>query len=416
MKKLQQAGLFGGGLTVVSGPLVARYNDCLAMLGIKAVELKRFQIDGLGWSPEVAAELKDDYYLNLGDANSYGIILSPEQFDQPIYRPFHSFDRDLMYAVFTAYQKEIKDITKDSAICLHIDQGLDTYYESFDLLKIEKVSVHFKISGDLDKNKAEQMALIEEYNTGNNFFHREIHKKLLASALAYGDLRDRKVHLEPISVEVNSFYTKAFGGVFVLRDFIKEIMVFESMDTFKKSISNTTHEVMLFHKEHEELHKTLVDHLIVECNLKRAETTPKYTRIKKHLLVEHLKEAEHPMAEILENEFLYKRYFNTLSPDERKLISGVEIYNEKIAKSNQYKRKDLVDHRIFLALHEPHSSIEDEHRALIWKLLVKIMPLDPVALYWFDKESFYELFPKYDESYQDWIIERIKERNKEFKL
>lgn len=416
MKKLQRAGLFGGGLTVVSGPLVARYNDCLAMLGIKAVELKRFQIDGLGWSPEVAAELKDDYYLNLGDANSYGIILSPEQFDQPIYRPFHSFDRDLMYAVFTAYQKEIKDITKDSAICLHIDQGLDTYYESFDLLKIEKVSVHFKISGDLDKNKAEQMALIEEYNTGNNFFHREIHKKLLASALAYGDLRDRKVHLEPISVEVNSFYTKAFGGVFVLRDFIKEIMVFESMDTFKKSISNTTHEVMLFHKEHEELHKTLVDHLIVECNLKRAETTPKYTRIKKHLLVEHLKEAEHPMAEILENEFLYKRYFNTLSPDERKLISGVEIYNEKITQSNQYKRKDLVDHRIFLALHEPHSSIEDEHRALIWKLLVKIMPLDPVALYWFDKESFYELFPKYDESYQDWIIERIKERNKEFKL
>ncbi|WP_420379970.1 DUF6638 family protein [Gilvibacter sp.] len=416
MEKLQQAGLFGGGLTTVSGPLVARYNDCLAMLGIKPVKLKRFQIDGLGWSPEVAAELKDDYYLNLGDANSYGIILSPEQFNQPIYRPFHSFDRDLMYAVFTAYQKEIKDITKDSAICLHIDQGLDTYYESFDLLKIEKVSVHFKISGDLDKNKAEQMALIEEYNTGNNFFHREIHKKLLASALAYGDLRERKVHLEPISVEVNSFYTKAFGGVFVLRDFIKEIMVFESMDTFKKSISNTTHEVMLFHKEHEELHKTLVDHLIVECNLKRAETTPKYTRIKKHLLVEHLKEAEHPMAEILENEFLYKRYFNTLSPEERKLISGVEIYNEKIAQSNQYKRKDLVDYRIFLALHEPHSSIEDEHRTLIWKLLVKIMPLDPVALYWFDKESFYELFPKYDESYQDWIIERIKERNKEFKL
>ena len=416
MEKLQQAGLFGGGLTTVSGPLVARYNDCLAMLGIKPVKLKRFQIDGLGWSPEVAAELKDDYYLNLGDANSYGIILTPEQFDQPIYRPFHSFDRDLMYAVFTAYQKEIKDITKDSAICLHIDQDLDTYYESFDLLKIEKVSVHFKISGDLDKNKAEQMALIEEYNRGNNFFHRDIHKKLLASALAYGDLRDRKVHLEPISVEVNSFYTKAFGGVFVLRDFIKEIMVFESMDTFKKSLSNTTHEVMLFHKEHEELHKTLVDHLIVECNLKRAETTPKYTRIKKHLLVEHLKEAEHPIAEILENEFLYKRYFNALSPDERKLISGVEIYNEKIAQSNQYKRKDLVDYRIFLALHEPHSSIEDEHRALIWKLLVKIMPLDPVALYWFDKESFYELFPKYDESYQDWIIERIKERNKEFKL
>lgn len=416
MKKLAQAGLFGGGLTTVSGPLVARYNDCLAMLGIKAVTLDRFQIDGLGWSPEVAEFLGDEYYLNLGDANSYGIIVSPEQFDQPIYRPFHSFDRDLMYAVFTAYQREIKDITKDSAICLHIDQQLDTYYESFDLLKFHKVTVHFKISGDLDKNKAQQMALIEEYNTGNNFFHRDVHKKLLDSALAYGDLRDRKVKLEPISVEVNSFYTRAYGGVFVLRDFIKEIMVFESMETFKNSISNTSHDVMLFHINHEELQKTLVDHLIIECNLKKAVKRPIYNRIKKHLLVEYLGKTEHAIAEILENEFLYKRYFNTLTDAQRRLVNGVEIYNEKIARSNEFKRKDLVDRRIFLALHEPHSSIEDEHRALIWKLLVKMMPLDPVSQYWFDKHSFYRNFPGWDESYQDWIIDRIKENNKDFRL
>lgn len=416
MDKLREIGLYGGGLTVVSGPLVDRYNDCLEMLGIKPVSLKRFHIDGIGWSPEVAEKLKDEYYLNLGDANSYGIIVSPEQFDKPVYRPFHSFDRDLMYAVFTAYQREIKDITKDSAICLHIDQQLDTYYEAFDLLKFDKVSVNFKISGDLDKNKAEQMALIEEYNEGNNFFQREIHKKLLDSALAYGDLRQRKVHLEPISVEVNSFYTKAYGGVFVLRDFIKDIMVFESIDTFKKSISNTTHEVMLFHKDHEELRKTLVDHLIAEVNLGKAVNKPVYERIKKHLLVEYVQEPQHPIEEILENEFLYKRYFNTLSEDARKLINGVEIYNEKISRSNEFKRKDLVDYRIFLALHEPHSSIEDEHRALIWKLLVKMMPLDPVSLYWFDKGSFYRQFPDWDPSYQDWIIDRIKENNKDFTL
>ena len=416
MKKLQDVGLYGGGLTLVSGPLVDRYNECLDMLGIKPVDLKRFHIDGIGGSPEISELLKDEYYLNLGDANSYGIIISPEQFDQPIYRPFHSFDRDLMYAVFTAYQREIKDITKDSAICLHIDQQLDTYYETYDLLKIKKVSVHFKISGDLDKNKAEQMALIEEYNQGNNFFQRDIQKKLLDSAKAYGDLRDRKVKLDPISVEVNSFYTKAYGGVFVLRDFIKDIMVFEAMETFTKSISNTTHEVMLFHIEHEELQKTLVDHLIIECNLNKAVDKPKYSRVKKHLLVEYLKDPNHPVEEILENEFLYKRYFNTLSEEERKLINGVEIYLEKIARSNEFKRKDLVDRRIFLALHEPHSSIEDEHRALIWKLLVKMMPIDPVSLYWFDKGSFYRMFPDLEESYQDWVVDRIVENNKEFKL
>ena len=94
----------------------------------------------------------------------------------------------------------------------------------------------------------------------------------------------------------------------------------------------------------------------------------------------------------------------------------IEIYLEKIARSNEFKRKDLVDYRIFLALHEPHSSLEDEHRALIWKLLVKMMPLDPVSLYWFDKGTLFTKFPTWEDSYQDCVIDRITERNKEFKL
>ncbi|MEP2935859.1 MAG: DUF6638 family protein [Gilvibacter sp.] len=414
MEKLVKAGLHGGELVPISGSLVQRYNDCLALLGVAPTELKEFHVDGIGWSPEVSNEKKENYYLNIGDANANGIIISPDQFEKAIYMPFHSFDKDLMYAVFTAYKKEIKDITKDSAICLHIDQDVDSYYETFDLLKVDSIEVHFVIVGDLDKHKKEQEALIAEYHEGNNFFNREIHKKILTSAKKYGDLRNRTLSLEPVTLEVSSFYTRAYGGVFVLRDFIKDMLVFEELDAFNKSIGNTTHDVMMFHIGHEELQQTLRDHLIAECNLKRVMTKPRYERIKKNLFVSLLKDQKHPLGEVLSNPILYKRYFNSLSEEERKLVNGVEIYNEKIALSNEYKRKDLVDNRFYVALHKPHSSLEDEHRDLVWKLLVKMSPLDPVFTFWFDKEHFYNAYESWEDSLQEWVIAQIlKHRNKE---
>ncbi len=413
MEKLVTAGLHSGELVHVSGSLVKRYNKCLALLGVAPTALTTFSVDGIGWSAEIAAEKEENYYLNIGDANSNGIIVSPDQFKKAVYMPFHSFDKDLMFAVFTAYKSEIKDITKDSAICLHIDQDIDSYYETFDLLKFDTIKVHFTIIGNLDKRKKEQEALIAEYYKGNNFFNRELHKKILSSAKKYGDLRNRTLSLEPVSLTVSSFYTRAYGGVFVLRDFIKDMLVFEELEAFNKSISNTTHDVMMFHVGHEELQQILRDHLIAECQLKSVVNTDRYERIKMHLFVSLLKDQKHPIGDILENPMLYKRYFNSLSETEQKLVNGVEIYNEKIALSNEYKRKDLINNLFYVALHKPHSSLEDEHRDLIWKLLVKMNPSDPVFTFWFDKEQFYDAYESWEESYQQWVIDQIlKHRNK----
>ena len=124
MKKLREAGLFGGALVTLSGSLAKRYNACLAMLGVTPTKLKTFSIDGMGWSPEVAVEKKENYYLNTGEANVNAIIISPDQKGKPAHMPSHSFDRDVMEAVFAAYGSEIRDITKDSALVLHLDQHL----------------------------------------------------------------------------------------------------------------------------------------------------------------------------------------------------------------------------------------------------------------------------------------------------
>ena len=411
MDKLKAAGLIGGALAPISGSLAERYNGCLAMLGVSPTKLTNFSVDGMGWSPEISEEKKEAFYLNIGEANSNAIIVTPAQKGKPVHMPFHSFDRDIMTAIFAAYDREIRDITKDSALCVHLDQNMDAYYEPFDLLRYKQISVSFKLLNKLDEIQKEQQALVATFYEGNNFIDRGIHNKLLDSAKKYGDLRQRKLVLEPITLTIKSFYTKAFGGIFVLRDFVNEIIVFEKMEVFEMAIKDTVHDVTLFHISHNELTSTLVNHRITDFNIKKAAKTKRYERIKKRMFVQHLASFEHPLHEILESPFLFKKYLNDLDKDTQKKIMSVEIYNQRKIVERDLNIEEVVDLQYTKSLLEPHSSLEEEPRELVWQLLTKIAPTDPLHLYWYDKEQFYEAYAAWKPSYREWVINCILENN-----
>ena len=412
MKKLEAAGLYGGALVELTGALARRYNECLELLGVAPTKLERFSVDAMGWSPEIAGEKKEDLYLNSGEANTNAIIVSPAQRDKPVHMPSHSFDRDLMEAVFTAFAKAIKDITKDSALCVHIDQKIDTFFEPFDLLRYDKITISFQVLNNLDKVQIAQNELIATLNADNNFIDRDIHQKILQSAKQYGDLRNRKLSVDPMTLEVKSFHTRAFGGVFVLRDFIKDILVFEDKTVFEKAIQDTGHDVLLFHISHDELLSTLVSHLVLEDDIKKASKSDRYGRIKKHRFMQSAQKTEHPLSEILDSHFLFKKYLSGLDINAQKQLNGVETYFQKVIINKDLKQKEYIDDLYFKALHTPHSSMEDELKSLIWKLLVKIAPIDPVHLFWYDKATFYKMYQSWDASYQDWVIAQILEENK----
>lgn len=412
MKKLREAGLFGGAMVTLSGSLARRYNDCLAMLGVTPTKLKTFSIDGMGWSPEVAVEKKENYYLNTGEANVNAIIISPEQEGKPVHMPSHSFDRDVMEAVFTAYEKEIRDITKDSALVLHLDQKIDAFFEPFDLLRYDKMEVTFALLNDLDKKQLEQQAFINLFERDNNFIDREVHNQLLKSVKKYGDLRGRTLQLEPFTLNLRSFYTRAFGGVFVLKDFKEDILIFEDKTVFKNAIGDTAHEVLLFHKDHNELLEALIKNEVLQKEFKRAMRTPRYDRIKKHVFVEEVKKTEHPLSEILDSHFLFKKYMNALPQEIQKRISGAERYFQRLIVDKNLNMQDYIDEHFMKVLHEPHPSLQEEEEELVWKLLSKMVPLDPVHLYWYDKEQFYNVYGSWRPDYQEWVIEEILENNK----
>ncbi|CAA0151921.1 conserved hypothetical protein [Tenacibaculum maritimum] len=407
MQKLKKASLYRGELVFISGELVERYNKCLLMLGLSETTLASFYIDGIGWSPEVAEEKKSTYYLNNGDANPHCIIVTPLQKGLPVYNPFHSFDKDLMKLVFKTYREKIQDITRDSAICVDFDQEIDVFYTPLDILKYRDITICFRLIDDLDQAKEEQLKLIETFHEENNFINENIHQQLLDSGKRYGDLRDRDLTLEKITFKTDSFYTKAFGGIYLLRDFLDPILVFEEEKTYKEAVKDTEYQVLMYHISHTELVEKLRDHLIIECDLEEKMTLKRYERIKKFIFSKYLKNTRHPIETILEDEMLFKSYLNKISIEARKEVMSVDRYLEKIKKDTKVQMHDIIDREIYFSLHKPHSSLGVKDQDLVWKLLVNIAPNDVLFLYWYEKEQFYKKYLNWSESMQNWVITTI---------
>ncbi|WP_166383028.1 DUF6638 family protein [Polaribacter sp. 11A2H] len=408
MQKLIKAKLYRSESISVSGKLVERYNKCLIKLGFTATKLTSFTIDGVGWSPEIAEEKGVSFYLNNGEANTYAIIITPKQKGLPVYNPFNSFDRELMKMVFKKHEKTINDITRDSAVCVEFDQKIDVFYEPLDVLRYKDITIKFHLIDNLHKAKEEQLKLVALFYTDNNFIDEKVHEKLITSAKKYGDLRERNLNIEEITFTTDSFYTKAFGGVFLLRDLVTPVLIFENEATYKEAIKDTTYDVLMYHISHKEMIDKLISYNVLELDLEEEITKKRYKRVQKFIFSSYLKETAHPVKDILEEEILFKSYLNKIDISSRKKIMGLERFLEKKKISKNANPKDIIDEVVYTALHKPHSSLKPNHQDLIWYLLVNIAPKDMLFLYWYDKEQFYDVFKTLEDSTQDWVIETVK--------
>ena len=409
MQKLKAANLYNSDLIQVSGKLVDRYNEALETLGFKATQLKVFSIDAMGWSPEVAEEKQDDNYLNHGDANPHGIIISPLQKNKPVYVPFHTFDRDIIKLIFKTHANQINDITRNHAICINFDQGVDAFYDPIDVLKYDNIKISFRITGDLDQVQKEQQALIDKFNLDYNFIDETLHEQLLNSANTYGDLRGRNFNLTPIHYKTDSFYTRAFKGIYVLKDFVTPILIFEDEVWYKAAIKDTDHDVLMYHVSQPELIDKLKNYNIIEIDLDEVVMTERYQRIKKFVLSQLLTNVEHPLDQVLEDKILFRRYLNTLDIELLKKVNGVEIYLERFQKNKAIQVETYVERKFLSALYQPHSSLTIYEKDLIWQLIVNISSFDVLFLYWYDKTTFYKNYSNWSEGLKDWVIHTIKQ-------
>ena len=400
---LEESGLYGGGLVSVEKPLlVERYNQCLRAAGITPTDLQVFDIDGKGWSPQIAEEKKDLFYLSSGGAVQFAIILTPEQKGKPVYRPYYSFERYIMETIFERYSRAIVDLTSRSALWLQIDPGIARVCDPEDILLIESLTVTLADTAGVITAALGQRAMVKMFKEGEEWSNEDLRKKIIASASKFGDLRERDVIIPSIKISGNEmayFYSEDFGGTFTLRN--------SSMKDSLLVVAKNLAEVSLISR--------LLDNKFVEIPLDWYQ--------------------EHPDAiEDLEEGILVDAVYNTdagdkidfvsLTPMEKKRYAATlqnlpkEFFElEKFRKSleNGKEPKGLSD-RLKILLMIPNRCLSYWAARVVWRLISRMtlvmgVPTISIAdLYLYDKPTFFENFIRWPEQRKLWVIDHLKNR------
>lgn len=218
LRPLVEKQLLYGGLVTIGPALIERYNRALESMGIAPTDRRTIQIDGVGWSPEVARDKRNPFYLCAGGIiNPTAVIVTPDQYKKPVYMPVFSWMRRLMRQFFDKYHREIFDITSTHAIALDFEDWMSTLKGPLDLLLLSDVEV-VPHAGTLFDDAAQQKLLVADFTQGLNCLDTKLRTKLIEHREAHGDLRRRRVGIDHMRFDlVKDFYTVAFGGTAVIR-------------------------------------------------------------------------------------------------------------------------------------------------------------------------------------------------------
>jgi hypothetical protein len=415
MKLLKEKGLHGKGLLPISSAqMVARYNDALVSMGFEPTALKHFSIDMLGWSPEIATEKRNIYYLTHSLANPMGIIISINQRDSSVFFPYHSFDRTMLSAFYKRFAPEIMDISTTDALCIDLDNGVSTYSGLQDLLLVDSFVLRAETPGGLIAGAKKQQQLLAEFMKSNQHWEdKEKRQEIIASSKKYGDLRQRKVIIPDVGYrDIDIFFTEALGGVYVLnkpsvQEQKKTIFVVckdpEQVNSFK---GPEDADVQVLPIDRENLLRDLRRACFFQCDMKEYQDNPKLLEYKKELLLANYiceKEASYSgWSELKKKNYIARHakeippLFFTLERMQKYFAAGKQFYDIPLS-------VELINY-----LTVPHNRMPGIYRAALESLLSELDPSDPFRLYKYNKQRFYEEYKKYPACKKQWVAEQLE--------
>jgi hypothetical protein len=399
-------------LIEVSSPaLVQRYNDALTSLGLKATNLKSFHIDGIGWSPEIAEEQSNTYYLSHGPASPLAIILTPEQRGVPLLNPWTSFDRYVLQRYFASFSKDIADITRNAFLGLELDHSPHTYNEPQDVLAFQAVAVKTS-AGNFGSSLSEQAQLVKRFlEEDMAWSDASLRQKIIENAKNHGDLRTRVTLPGVFTVGgVSSFYIKAFDGVFVLRPNERNTyLIVREKDMMPSRQKNT-----FYLREGKLLPKLLKDNLVaVDDQWYRQQ--PKLLATKfDALLADALFMLEPTLILPTLTAAQRKQRLSLYRSELPSVLLEFERFASALVAGMSVHPNDLSAELIILLLH-PHKDLPEPEQEVVWQLLgqvqlVNVEPFDIVQLYQKDMAGFFELYRSWPQAKQQWAENYLRAR------
>jgi hypothetical protein len=409
---LLQRKLINDGLVPLTPKLIERYNECLIRSGLAPTKSATVWVDGVGWSPQVAREQENRFYLCNGLINPLSIIVSPEQYKKPVYFPIFSWQRPLMRLFFDKYHREIIDITTTHSITLDLEDGISALENPLELLLLSEITAVPDTQGLVEAGVA-QSALVTHFHEGLNCLENEVRENILNSRRQFGDLRRRQISVASVTFNMfQDFHTVAYDGVFVFRNVSGEdMLIFEDEAQYTLVGGNTaSSKVYWIGAEDPSPYNALMRAGWIEVPLEDYQKHPTLLEEKRELLLGwSLCDCESRLS------------WDTLSPSKRKNIVNSSAHRTKVPeiyfelerfaaalKSGSVPTELSRELWFFLAV--PSSRVPPVTREILWTLLTRRDPRNILECYTHDKNYFLTVFDGLGKQKQEWVANYIAAR------
>ncbi len=409
MNLLEEHKLINGELLEVSEPhLVERYNQALAGFGLPQVKLKKFRIDMVGYSPEVADALGDNLYLDPQQINRRFIILSPEQLHLPVIRTAFSNTGQLMHEFFDQNAKVIKVLTIKDVLFGEIEDSVLEAETIEDLLSIEQVEFKVFTANDLTAQAKELRTLVDRLKKEPNFWRNdEKLTRMVELAKATGDIRQNRIVPQEVIFRHNTFWTGHFGGIYIFIDDHHTTVIGDpSAPGFKRS---RPWQVSYIDARDDELvYRFLLESGRVDVPRGSWIEHSDYIEHRAEMLVTHIGSQIAPDEKPSSDRRWIKSFVNRY-PDAFEEEGTLPFLNWARRELSNWSRIELdeIDARGRFLLSRARPGHADQW--LVNRLIADYVPFDFMSRFVFNKPVFYEDYQKWPKKYQQYVVNRIRE-------
>ena len=413
MQRLIKGELLTAGLVRLTPHLAERYSECLVSMGLPPVETKEgLEIDGIGASPQVAKERGNSHYLCNGLANPLAVIVCPEQYNKPVYFQIFSWERQLMRMFFDKYHREIIDVTGTHSISIELEDGISKFEDPRDLFLMNEITAIPHIE-ELAEAALRQRELIGEFGQDERCLDEELCDKIIESRKTHGDLRKRKVTMQPMKFDsFDDFYTVAFGGAAVLRrvDGV-DILVLENKEEYENIRHKKKKGEQIFHLFDPDfrLFNALRKAQWVQVPIEKYRADPKLISFKRELLLaDALCDCEEKInwrtLTATARQALMQRHEDRVPA----IYAELERFAARLKRGTIPELSPDLEH--FLA--EPSETLPPSTQDVVWTLLVRREPRNLLGLYTVDKNAFLALYEQWSDAKREWAADYLVERYK----
>jgi len=216
MERIIKSELMSGSLLLIKEEyLIERYNIALLALIGKETKLSEFHIDISGFSPEIAVELDNCEYLNMGGTNQHIIILSPEQKNLPLLDPFFTSARYFIESFIEDNYNDVLNLTTKDVIYGEIQDNVVKVKSIEDIINVKKVKFEIE-SGKNILGKIEEFEKMEAriFQDEEAWYEDDVINEMIETAHIIGNIKKNKVSFDSLDFPTINFYTSHLGGVY----------------------------------------------------------------------------------------------------------------------------------------------------------------------------------------------------------